>query len=180
MHVRARSQQAFDHLGACINQVLAVVEHQQHLAGAQRLGQSVKQRLVCALAHPERFSHAARHQPGVDQRCQLYEPDTLRIPLHQSRRDAQRQARFAHATGTDECQQPRVSEKAASRSDSALSRAVRPTSATAVSRPTKLLRSLGRLSRLGNVRRRGAETFIRVTCDGHCTPRGQVAHSWGV
>ncbi len=107
-HPQARGgcQQRLDQCHAGIEQVLAVVHHEQQLTSSEIRCQRRGERLRPMLADAERPRHRRGHQRRLGQRRQLDQPDPVGEPVPDLGRDTQRQARLAHPRRTGQRHQP--------------------------------------------------------------------------
>ncbi len=104
--VRASSQQ-LGHLAGSRQELLEVIHHQQHAAVTKLANKAVSNRLQLG-SYVERSDERRQHQLWVAHRGQIDEEDAVgELPVH-SRGDGQRQASLAHATRSDQRQQPRI------------------------------------------------------------------------
>ena len=110
-------QQRVCHLGARIEKVLAVVQHQQHLLAPQRLRQRVQERPPPVLLDVEHRGHRLRHQRRVSERCQVHQPDAVGVRLQRLTRELQGEPCLAHPRRPGEDQQARRGEQAAQRGE---------------------------------------------------------------
>jgi hypothetical protein len=107
LQVGALAHQRRRHRRAGRDEVLAVVQHQQEVAGAQGGRHGGRQRLAGFLAQAQGRGHALEHQRGIVQGRQLDQPHAVGIAAQQRARYVQRQARLATAAGPGEGQQTR-------------------------------------------------------------------------
>jgi hypothetical protein len=63
--------------GGCVDQVLAVVEHQQEPAAAERLYDALLNRLARLLSHTEDCGRGVTGRRGVQDRRELHLPHTI-------------------------------------------------------------------------------------------------------
>jgi hypothetical protein len=124
-HGRRCLQELPGRIGAAVQQVLAVVEHDERPA-LRDLRQQV------ALGHAQRRGDRERHMPLVGDRGELDQPDAVRVSAQGFAGDVQRKARLAGAARARESDNARLAEQLA-------------TSPVSASRPTKLLTCAGRL-----------------------------------
>ena len=78
VEIRRDAQYCRGQSSGCIDQVLAVVEHEQHLLVAQGGGQA-GERIFGADFEPKHGSHRARHQPRVAKRREIDQPNPMLI-----------------------------------------------------------------------------------------------------
>ena len=81
VEVRAGRQQGFGEPGTGLDQVLAVVQHQQQALPPQVAEQRIRDRHVLDLAHAQRPGDAPRHEGRARRRRQVDEPDAVRETL---------------------------------------------------------------------------------------------------
>ena len=72
-------QQVFGQLGAGLDDMLAVVQHQQQVLFAQLFGQRRQHALVGLVAHPQHQGDGLVYQGRVGQRGQLDQPHAVGI-----------------------------------------------------------------------------------------------------
>ncbi len=107
----ARVQQLLGPAGAGLDEVLAVVEHDQQLAMAHEVEQRVEQRTARLLVHIEHAGHHARHKHRVGDRRQLDEPHAVLVcGLHRVGH-LERKTCLADAAGAGQRQQVRVGQQ---------------------------------------------------------------------
>ncbi len=107
---RAGPQQRVRELGTRLDQVLAVVQHQQRRPSLEMLDQQVGRIAVRALPQPQRRRHGPRDQPGVAGRGQLHQPDAIPERLQQLGGGLERQAGLAGAARADQGHEPALLE----------------------------------------------------------------------
>ena len=90
----------------CVEQVLAVVEHQQRSLVRQAGHQLVQRRTFTCDLDAERLRHGVRQQAGVGQAGQLDHPGAVRPAAGQRVRRRLRQAALADAARTDDRDEP--------------------------------------------------------------------------
>jgi len=86
--------------------VLAVVQHEEQLAGSEIRHECVEQRFAGALAPPQRSCYGVRHQVGSLHRGQIHQPYAVCERLCQASRDQERQLSLAAATCSGQGHQP--------------------------------------------------------------------------
>jgi hypothetical protein len=87
--------------------VLAVIEHEEHVAVGQRGAQELARRPPGGgLAHAERPEHGLGHQCVRAEARQLDQAHAVAMPVLDAPRDLQRQARLAGAAGARERDEP--------------------------------------------------------------------------
>ncbi len=118
--LRRRPQQRRRQLGTGRDQVLAVVDDQQHLAVLRVLHQRLDDRAPRLLLHAEHRRDRLRHEPRVRHRRELDEPDAVGVVVDDLGADLQRQSRLADAAGAGQRQQPRRREESADLGELAL------------------------------------------------------------
>ena len=102
---RRGPQERLDQPGTGVRHVLAVVQHEQGLAGPQVVGQGLPHRPAGPLGHAQRRGDRLRHQRRVRQRREFDEPRPVRVGGRHRPRYLQRQPRLADATGPGHRQQ---------------------------------------------------------------------------
>ena len=110
-----------------VEQVLAVVQHQQHLPVADEPQQRVHRRAARLVGQAERAGGRDRHHVGIGDRRQIDVPDAVAEFGGDLGRDLHRQPGLARPAGTGQGDQPVVGQE---------SRAARR---SALARPTKLV-----------------------------------------
>ena len=93
--------------------MLAVVREKKERAGSDRLLERVHQLTARLLANLEHRCRTLRHEHGVRERCQLHEPDPIRVRFEQVPSDLEREARLAAAARAGERDQASRAEEAA-------------------------------------------------------------------
>ena len=73
-HPGTRAQQLVGELGAGVDEVLAVVQHDEQVPVLQGVDQRLSKGSASLLAHPERRRHLSRHEIGVSQGGEVDEP----------------------------------------------------------------------------------------------------------
>ena len=100
------------HLGRGINDMLAVVQHQQHPPTCERPRDTLRGDLLAGKLKPDRGSHRGRNQAGIGQRRKLGEPHAVREFQQKPTGRRQRQPRLANAAGAGEGNEAMVRDKA--------------------------------------------------------------------
>ncbi len=100
--------------------MLAVVQDQQQLPGAEGAQHGVQSRSTRLLRDRHRRQDRVGHQRRVSQRRQLDEPDAIRKSIQLPGRDLQREAALAHPARPREGEQARGREQFADRSNVSL------------------------------------------------------------
>jgi hypothetical protein len=88
---------------ARVEQVLAVIEHQQKLTPPQRFREGLLQRPAGALADPERRCDHPRYELLVVQRRELDQTDTVSKAIDELSRDLNGQTRLAATARATQC-----------------------------------------------------------------------------
>ena len=105
--VRAVPQQRVGELGASVDEVLAVVQHHQQAALADRLHQRIRHRAARLQADAQHIRHRHRHQLRVAERGQVGEPHPLPSAIGQPGRHLQPQPGLARPARPSQRHQPR-------------------------------------------------------------------------
>ena len=92
--------------GYRVNQVLAIVEHEQQLLFAD-VAQHDRHGVVGLDDDAERARDGRRQQRGIPQRAEVHEADLAREAPQQCVADLDGQRRLAHARRTDDGEEPR-------------------------------------------------------------------------
>ncbi len=98
-------------LRACLQQVLAIVENDQHLPVPYEPRQRFADGTSGLLLHPHYGCDGLRHESRIGERCELDQPHAVREIVHQPPSDLQRQPRLADAADTGERHQPVLREQ---------------------------------------------------------------------
>ena len=106
--LRTGTQQRLGELGAGLDQMLAVVQNQQHLLGSEVVRERLGQRAARLLANAQGGGHRLWHERRIRQRRQLHQPHTVFEPFHQLARRRQSQPRLAAAARAGERQQAAI------------------------------------------------------------------------
>jgi len=94
---RARAREALNDFGARGNQVLAIVENDQELPGAERSDKGGQQRQVATEGGSKGGRNGRRHKRTVGECRQLHQPHALSEIRDRCARRRQCQARFANS-----------------------------------------------------------------------------------
>jgi hypothetical protein len=105
------AQEHIDQAGAGVEEVLAVVEHQEQVSGAQGRQECRQQGLARLLAHSDGRRHGRDDHGRIDQGRQLDQPDRLGKGPNDGTGDVQRQTSLATATGARKRHEAMVSEQ---------------------------------------------------------------------
>ena len=105
--LRAARSSASTSTAQASQQVLAVVQHQQHVPSRQDRDQRACQWLTRGLIDAQNASQPPRHQQRVRHRRQLHQPDSVGVVRHRTARDLEREPRLAAAADPRQRQQPR-------------------------------------------------------------------------
>jgi hypothetical protein len=105
-HRRARRQQPLDEHGDAVEQVLAVVEHEDRLGPGQAQEHRLLDRAALPLAHAEPGRHGHGHHRRVADGHEVDEPDAVGHVAGHLGGDGHRQAGLAHATGSEGGDEP--------------------------------------------------------------------------
>ncbi len=97
---RRGAQQRAGQPGARIQQMLAVIQHQQQLRRPQPVDQRLQHRHITRLPHPQRLHHLRGHQPRIGDAGQLSQPHPVREPAHHARPGLQRQPGLSGPAGS--------------------------------------------------------------------------------
>ena len=100
-----RRQQLGHHRGRG-QQVLEVVEQQQHLPAAQMRGERLEQRLAAHLGDPQRPRDGGRNQGGIAQRGQGHDEDPVGVGATEVLGHVQGQTRLADPARAGQREQP--------------------------------------------------------------------------
>src|SRR5262249_4127917 len=106
----AGAQQLVGQPSAGVEQVLAVVQHQQQQPVGQRRQQRVREELPGHLRHPERAGRRARDEAGIGQRRQLDQPGAVGVGGGEVGGRGQRQSGLAAAARPGQRQQSRLAQ----------------------------------------------------------------------
>ena len=143
----------FGQNGAGRDQMLAVVEDQQHARLAELGAEAFKGRALRGKRETERGGSLRRHQRGVAEASQLHQPDTIAARAQPRRRSLESEAGLARPTGAGEREQattvkqtgdlpqlPVAPDEARQRDRQVMTSRLRPTCARRVRRlPAQLL-----------------------------------------
>ncbi len=94
-----------------VEQVLAVVEHEEELFRPQEVEQGLVERLPHAWLHPERRRECLDERIGVADPGELAEPRAVPVTRERVGGDLHREARLAHAADARDGDHPRVAER---------------------------------------------------------------------
>src|SRR4029078_1827746 len=103
---RAPAEQRRDQLRARRNDVLTVVDDEQHFTASEPFGDGVDERDAGPLTNAQDVSNGTCHASRLTYGGELGEPDTAREPVQQRPGDLTREGRLASAPGPSEGQQP--------------------------------------------------------------------------
>jgi hypothetical protein len=110
--VRTALEEALDQERAGVDQVFAVVEHQEHRPVAEMTEELVLARRRGRVAHTQCGQHRVGHELGVGDAGQPDEADAVRVVVRHRSRHLERQAGLPHAAGSGDGEQPVVLEQA--------------------------------------------------------------------
>ncbi|MDD7942846.1 hypothetical protein PHK61_30980 [Actinomycetospora lutea] len=102
----AAADDVHDERGRLLDHVLAVVQHQQQLLGAQVLDEPGGRRQAGALCDPQRGAHGVDHGGGVADRGQLDQGRAVRELARPQRSRMPREQGLADAAGAHERHEP--------------------------------------------------------------------------
>jgi hypothetical protein len=108
---RRGTQERDDEVRARVEQVLAVVQHHQHLTVANKPQQRVHRGAARLVGHAQRAGHRDRHHAWMGDRRQIDIPDTVTELGRDASRDLNRETGLAGAAGTGQGHQPVVDEQ---------------------------------------------------------------------
>ena len=114
--LRRGGEEAGDDRGGVL-EVLEVVEHEEHVAIAQRVRDGVEERPFRGLADEERRRDRRRQQVGFRDRGELDEERPVAVSQEPLRRDLEREARLAGATRPGQRDEPGPVEERLDRGD---------------------------------------------------------------
>jgi hypothetical protein len=80
-HLRAIRQKLRNRRCSAVEQMLAVIEHQQRRSRAQSFADRLEDRRLRRLLEPQDRRNASRYHIGVGERCEVDEPNALRKAL---------------------------------------------------------------------------------------------------
>ena len=106
VHVRAPPQHQLDELTGGVEDVLAVVEHQQEVLRREQLGDGVGEGSVGPLLHVEGVGDGGGDRALVAHRGQLDETDTVRVGGRDRGGQPMGQAGLAHPSGPEQGEDP--------------------------------------------------------------------------
>ena len=105
-HRRRLREDGFDQIGGGVEDVLAVVEHQQPDPALQRGGHRLAHALARLLGDAQHRRHRVGHRRRIGDRGQFEKPDTVGKFIGQPRRDLGRQAGLADPAHPGQRHQP--------------------------------------------------------------------------
>src|SRR6266571_1672844 len=88
-----------------MNEMLAVIQHQQCSPGTEEVHDRFSQCTFGLLTQAQGRSHRLRYERGFRKRYQVYQPYVVFECFHQTRCHLEREARLATATGSSEGQE---------------------------------------------------------------------------
>ena len=109
---RCALQQPVDEVGDGLEQVLAVVEHEQHLATCQRIDEGLEAGLALRNRHAELLRHGMRQKSGVGEAGELDPPCAVALALDLGAGNRLGKAALADAAGADHGDEPVQGEQA--------------------------------------------------------------------
>ena len=107
----AANEQRLRQAGARLDQMLAVVEHEQRIPIAQRLEQGVPRRADAVAAHAQRVGHVVRHELGIRKWGELHPRDSVRVLRAQAGGHLEGETGLAAAARAGEREEPRTLEQ---------------------------------------------------------------------
>jgi hypothetical protein len=155
---RAAPQQRIGERGAGVDQVLAVVEHEQKRARLEVLGERLLGITAGLLAQAELLGDLGGQERRVGERGELDPFDPVRVIARDARGDLQREARLAASARAGQGEQARAAEQPAHRGDLALT--------------ADEAGELHRQARRGRGARSGTSRAVRRDGDGERQQRG--------
>ena len=113
-HPRCRvgAQQQLGHPRRCVDHMLAIVEHQHQLLGAERVGDGWRRCHARSELEPERGGDGDRNELGIGQRRELDGPNPIGKSRQQVSCDLQAEPCLADAAGAGQGDQPMGADKA--------------------------------------------------------------------
>ena len=117
---RARAQERAGQLRGRLDEMLAIVEHEQDRAVGQVLDQAIERGPARILAQPERGAGRRSDMLGGGQRRELDQPDAVARAVEQLGRGLQRESRLAGAAGAGQRHEPRAPQQVRDVGDLAL------------------------------------------------------------
>jgi len=99
-HAGAATEEGVREAGGGLDQVLAVVQHEQQALGLERVGERLRQGPTGFLAHPQGRRHRLRRAGGLGEGGQLHQPHAVKVRGQHVRRRSEGQAGLAHPAGT--------------------------------------------------------------------------------
>jgi hypothetical protein len=109
-HVGAAGQQTVGKPGARLDQVLAVVQHQQERLGPQKIRERVGKAPARLFAHAQNRGDRLGREGGIGQRRQIHKPDAVFVLFDPLGGRLKREPGFAAAAGSDQRKQARGGE----------------------------------------------------------------------
>ena len=107
-HRRAAAQQGNNQRGTCVQQMLTVVQHQQHPTVADKPQQRVHRGAARLVGQAQRADHRDRHDIGIGDRRQIDQPHPAGESTGDLGRQLHRQARFTDTACAGERHEPVV------------------------------------------------------------------------
>jgi hypothetical protein len=107
---RAGGEERVGEVGGGLDQVLAIVHHQQRLAVLECLDEGLEKRTARLLAHPEDAGHRLRNEAGLGERRELHQPRPVRIGRDDAARCLHGQPRLARTAHSCQGQKPGCGE----------------------------------------------------------------------
>ena len=108
---RAASEQRLRQPGARLDQMLAVVQHEQRFPIAQRLEQGVPGRSDAVAAHAQRVGDVVRDELGIRERGELHPGNAVGVLRPHAARHLEGETGLAAPARAGECQEPRALEQ---------------------------------------------------------------------
>ena len=105
-HAGRTAQQGLRQSSACLQDVLAIVEHQQRLLRPKAVAQGAGHRLSGGLFHAQYLRQCGRNQRRIAQRRQVNKPNTIAICFDHLGGGLQRQPRLPDSAGPRHTQKP--------------------------------------------------------------------------
>ena len=105
-NARTRSKYAVDNPRTDLDQVLAVVEHDQHLLRFEDVRQRLQHRLTGAGDDAECLGDLRSHDRLVRDRCELHQPNAIAVNVEQIRSGLEREASLARPAGSSQADEP--------------------------------------------------------------------------
>lgn len=117
LHIRAGREEPVDDLRARVDQVLAVVEHDEEPPPQQVVGERLADVPAGLLAHPENVGHRFRDELRIRQRSEVDKPSAVGKVAEKLGPHLQREPRLAHAAGSRERHEPGLGQRIADAGD---------------------------------------------------------------